>query len=213
MYQDDSVELFLYWNRLRGKRPAPRRTEIEPRQIKSVLGDTFILEQDARGEPIFRLAGTRLCASYGRELKGYAFPLIWSMRDQRVIARLAYSAFHENAVVVVTFDALDAKGRRVPFEMLLLPLESGFGSPRLLGSMIPCERPYWLGSEPIVENRIDTLRVVDPEKEAMFLRPQKQTSWPSLVPDDDSLLRDPTVAGRGGRRIRHLVVIEGGRGD
>lgn len=213
MYQDDSVELFLYWNRLRGKRPAPRRTEIEPRQIKSMLGDTFILEKDARGEAIFRLAGTRLCASYGRELKGYAFPLIWSLRDQRVIARLAYSAFHENAVVVVTFDAMDTKGRTVPFEMLLLPLEGGLGNPRLLGSMTPAERPYWLGSEPLVENRIDTLRVVDPEKEASFLQPRGRASWPSLVPDDDSLLRDPTIPGRSGRRIRHLVVFEGGRGD
>ena len=53
------------------------RTEIEPADIKTLLADTFILEKDARGEAVFRLAGTRLCAIYGRELKGFAFVSLW----------------------------------------------------------------------------------------------------------------------------------------
>ena len=57
-----SIELFQYWDRLRSGRPAPKRTEIEPADIKSLLADTFILEKDARGEAIFRLAGTTLDA-------------------------------------------------------------------------------------------------------------------------------------------------------
>lgn len=73
MKQQGTIALFQYWNRLRGSRPAPQRSEIEPVDIKSLLADTFILESDARGEAIFRLAGTRLCATYGRELKGYSF--------------------------------------------------------------------------------------------------------------------------------------------
>ena len=66
MKLNGSIELFQYWNRLRGTRPAPRRTEIEPSDIKTLLADTFILEQDSRGLPVFRLAGTRLCALFGR---------------------------------------------------------------------------------------------------------------------------------------------------
>ena len=77
MKQDASVALFHYWDRLRSGRPAPQRAEIEPSDIKTLLADTFILERDTRGEAIFRLAGTRLCAMYGRELKGFLFPSLW----------------------------------------------------------------------------------------------------------------------------------------
>ena len=93
MKLDGSIALFQYWNRLRAGRAAPKRTEIEPADIKTLLADTFILEKDARGEAVFRLAGTRLCASYGRELKGFAFASLWKEKDQRMIARLAHSAF------------------------------------------------------------------------------------------------------------------------
>ena len=96
MKLDGSIALFQYWNRLRDGRPAPKRTEVEPADIKTLLADTFILEKDTRGEAVFRLAGTRLCASYGRELKGFAFASLWREKDQRMIARLSHSVFaHE----------------------------------------------------------------------------------------------------------------------
>ena len=69
MKQHGSIELFQYWDRLRDNRQAPKRTDIEPADIKSLLADTFILEKDGRGEAVFRLAGTRLCAVFGRALE------------------------------------------------------------------------------------------------------------------------------------------------
>ncbi|TKT79191.1 PAS domain-containing protein [Aquamicrobium sp. LC103] len=211
MNQDGSIALFRYWDTLRDGRPAPRRTEIEPAEIKSLLADTFILEKDTRGEAIFRLAGTRLCATYGRELKGYAFPLIWSTRDQRMIARLAFSVFQEKAVVVVTFAGASRGDNTLSFEMILLPLEGGLGSPRLLGAITPASKPFWLGADPIVENRIDTLRVVDPEREQVFLGSRASIKVPSIAPGAGSMLRDGGAPGEGGRRIRHLIVFDGGR--
>ena len=56
MKLEGSIALFQYWNRLRGGRTAPLRTEIEPADIKAQLADAFILEKDARGEAVFRLA-------------------------------------------------------------------------------------------------------------------------------------------------------------
>lgn len=211
MKLEGSIALFQYWNRLRNGRPAPRRTEIEPADIKSLLADTFILERDTRGEAIFRLAGTRLCATYGRELKGYSFPLIWARRDQRMISRLAYGTFHDKSVVVVTFDGVTAGGRSAAFEMILLPLEGGMGSPRSLGAVTPSEKPFWLGADPIVEGRVDSLRVVDPEREPMFLSSRPAVAVPSLAPGDGQLLDGSAEAAEGGRRIRHLVVFNGGR--
>lgn len=211
MKQQGSIALFQYWNRLRNGRQAPRRTEIEPSDIKTLLADTFILEQDTRGEPVFRLAGTRLCATYGRELKGYSFPLIWAHRDQRMLARLAHSVFHDKAVVAVTFDGATHSGHSNAFEMILLPLEGGYGSPRSLGAITPVAKPYWLGADPVVEGRIDSLRVVDPDREPSFPGPRPAVSVPPIVPAAGRMIAGGVDAPDQGRRIRHLVVFEGGR--
>ena len=81
-------ELYDYWQRLRGVRPAPDRTEIEPSDLRRSLGDTCILEVDARNESRFRLAGTRVCALYGRELKGKDFLSLWRGKDRDAVATL-----------------------------------------------------------------------------------------------------------------------------
>lgn len=208
MKQEGTIALFHYWNRLRNGRPAPRRTEIEPADIKSLLADTFILECDTRGEAVFRLAGTRLCATYGRELKGYSFPLIWAQRDQRIIARLTHGTFHDKSVVVISYEGVTRSGKTNHFEMVMLPLEGGHGSPRLLGAITPLTKPYWLGSDPLVEGKIETLRLVDPAKEPFFLA----RATPSLAPQETHLMDDTFAAPEKGRRIRHLVVFDGGKG-
>ena len=106
MKDQKTIDLFLYWNRLRNGRPAPRRHEIEPADIRSLLGDTFILEEDTRGQAIFRLAGTRLCALFGQELKGFVFASLWNDRDRRIVTRLAGNAFRDNCVVVLSLEGL-----------------------------------------------------------------------------------------------------------
>jgi hypothetical protein len=209
MKQDGSMALFHYWNRLRNGRPAPKRTEIEPADIKALLADTFILEKDSRGEAVFRLAGTRLCAVYGRELRGFSFPSLWREKDSRLIARLVRGVFEAKNVVVLTFKGLSKNERTNSFEMLLLPLDGGSENPRCLGVMSPVEKPFWLGADPVVEAGIETVRVVDPDREPMFLKNRPAIEVPSLAPGD---FPSPIgqSAGRA-RRIRHLVVLDGGR--
>ena len=212
MQQDGSIALFQYWNRLRNGRPAPTRTEVEPADIKSLLADTFILEKDTRGEAVFRLAGTRLCACFCRELKGFSFPSLWREKDQRLIARLAYSVFETKAVVVINFDGMSRTGRSNAFEMLVLPLDGGLENPRCLGAMSAGEKPYWLGADPIIENRIESVRVVDPDREPMFLKNRPAIQVPALAPNELPVPRS-TEPLAGARRIRHLVVLDGGRGE
>ena len=77
MKQASSRELFGYWTARRGTRPAPERGEIEPSAIRRALGDVFILEFDRHQSHPFRLAGTRVCALFGRELKNEPFLSLW----------------------------------------------------------------------------------------------------------------------------------------
>jgi hypothetical protein len=207
MRHEGTRSLFQYWDRLREGRPAPRRTEIEPADIKTLLADTFILEKDSRGEAVFRLAGTRLCAVFGRELKGFAFASLWAAKDERVIARLLHGSLDRHSVVVVDMMGVSRSGRANPFEMLVLPLEGGVDNPRALGSLIAMDKPYWLGADPIVECRIDALRLIDPTREPMFLGNRPAMPVPPLAPEHETHLLRPGSA----RRIRHLVVLEGGR--
>jgi hypothetical protein len=217
MRHEGTVELFQYWNRLRGERASPRRTEIEPVDIKNLLANTFIIEADARGEAVFRLAGTRLCAMFGRELKSFAFASLWTQRDQRVIARLMYGALHQNAVTVIDLEATSRGNRTVKMELIALPLASGADGPRALGSVIALEKPFWLGAGPLVECRIESLRAVDPDVEPVFLRNRPSVPVPPLVAEFPQRRRDDVAsnvrdgAPAGGRRVRHLVVLEGGR--
>ncbi|QPC93327.1 PAS domain-containing protein [Mesorhizobium sp. INR15] len=210
MNQNGSITLFQYWNRLRDGRPAPKRSEVEPADIKSLLADTFILERDTRGQAVFRLAGTRLCASYGRELKGFSFPSLWREKDQRLVSRLIHGVFEQKSVVLITYEGFSRNGRSNRFELLALPLDGGVENPRCLGVISAVEKPFWLGADPITDALIDTIRIIDPEKEPMLLKSRPAIAVPSLVPSD---LEGPeTISALGkARRIRHLVVFDGGR--
>ena len=210
MKQDGSWALFQYWNRLRQGRPAPKRTDIEPADIKTLLGDTFILERDMRGEAIFRLAGTRLCAVYGRELKGFAFTSLWRETDRQMMRRLTASVFQSKAVVVFDFEGYGREDRGAHFEFILLPLDGGLENPRCLGALSPGTKPFWLGSHPVGDAVIGSVRVIDPERDPLFLK--NRPAVPIPAPAQPSALASKVDMPRpNARRIRHLLVLEGGR--
>ena len=210
MNQNGSITLFHYWNRLRDGRPAPKRSEVEPADIKALLADTFILERDTRGEAVFRLAGTRLCATYGRELKGFSFPSLWRGKDQRLVSRLIHGVFEQKSIVLITYEGFSRNGRSNHFELLALPLDGGVENPRCLGVISAAERPFWLGADPITDAVIDAIRVIDPDKDPMFLKNRPEIAVPSLAPLELDAPETFPALGRA-RRIRHLVVFDGGR--
>jgi hypothetical protein len=75
-----TLELFAYWNRARAGKLAPDRADIDPGAIRRALGDTFILAFERPNGHRFRLAGTRVCALFGQELKGQSFLTLWGQR-------------------------------------------------------------------------------------------------------------------------------------
>lgn len=212
MRQNGSIELFQYWNRLRDGRKAPERTEIEPADIKSLLADTFILERDSSSKPVFRLAGTRICAIFARELKGFAFASLWSDRDSKMATRLAEDTFANKSVMVITFEGRSSGDRRLDFELVLLPLAGGAHSQRALGSIVPITRPFWLGVDAIKTCHVTSVRIVDPEREPMYLKNRPAVPVPpmSAVDSLDAGIQPPAPSMR---RVHHLVVLDGGKGD
>lgn len=157
-------DLLAYWYRLAAGRQAPRRDEIDPRDIKRHLADMFILELERPGLFTFRLAGTAICATYGAELRGEAFADLWQGEGRHdvvaLLERVAGNA--EPAILEAAGESL--REHRVRFEILLLPLAAPDGRlSRVLGCIAPLEEPFWLGTDPIVRQWTETVELLDPE--------------------------------------------------
>jgi hypothetical protein len=145
-----SKRLYQYWQDLRGDRPAPERRDIEPAAIKSLLSDVFILEHVSGVEFSYRLAGSSLCAAYCRELKGRSFRQYWNEEDLEALDTMMLAIREDAAAAVVGYHAINQRGQRAPFEMLLLPLRyGGKDYPRILGIAAPSDSDYWLGLHPV----------------------------------------------------------------
>jgi hypothetical protein len=146
-----SQELYAYWEERRRGRPAPERADIEPGAIRQALSDTFILElADASHGHSFRLAGTRVCALFGRELKGESFLNLWSVGSRQAISDLLAISSEESVGTVAGVTAENVAGEQIDLELLLLPL--GIRRPslaRTIGILAPLKAPHWLGTTPL----------------------------------------------------------------
>jgi len=191
-------ELFEYWNARRGRRPAPERADIEPGAIRRLLADTFILSfEPGAGHP-FRIAGTRVCALFNRELKGEAFLDLWSIGSRRDIRDLTMIVADESVGVAASASGVSAAGAELRLELVLLPLSHhGRTDARFLGALAPSEPPAWLGTSPLAGLTLGTHRFVGPAV-APTPRPRVFAPNPHLGP--------------GGGRIRHgFVIYDGGQ--
>lgn len=196
-----SRELYDYWERIRGEEPAPRRSDIEPGEIRGILADTFILEVVDRDHQIVRLAGTRVCALYGREIKGAGFLDFWADEDRAAVATLATAVCEDAAGAVITASLASPGERHLTCEFLLLPLRHGGPTyDRILGSCSIFERPYWFGSAPIVNQRISSLRLVWPDERPRFMRPFPRPAG-----------NIPHAAHPRSRQRGHLFIVDGGK--
>lgn len=155
--------IFRYWDDLRGSRSAPERGEIEPGAVRQALLDTFILENSTAGLT-FRLAGTRLCAIFGGELKDRTFASLWPDAATRVeLSRLTDAVMDESAGAIIGLAMMTGAGDVGDFELLVLPLRHrGKTHERLMGALSPVNVPEWLGHRPITSVEIRTMRIIWP---------------------------------------------------
>src|ERR1043165_2109422 len=122
MKQASSRELFGYWTARRGKSRAPDRGEIEPSAIRRALGDVFVLEFDQNDGHPFRLAGTRVCALFGRELKNEPFLHLWTADARPAAAQLVTAVAEDTSGAVPSVTGRPAEGWSQDLELLPLPL-------------------------------------------------------------------------------------------
>jgi len=164
MQQPTSRQLYAYWDRVRNGRLAPRRFEIEPAKIAALLPETFIAESAGQLGYRFRLAGTKICEQFGRELRGADLLSLWEQEDRESVASLLRSVFTDAAVGHGVFRAYARTNRQAGFEIVLMPLiHTGDTVNRILGAITAIEPPFWLGAEPLLRQEIVELHLHWPD--------------------------------------------------
>ncbi len=208
----------------------PERSDIQPAACRHLLGDMFIL-QEGDNASNYRLAGTRLCAMFGRELKRETFSNTFVPIDRKLANNWVANMGRDDYLVLLCTQAHTAQGHAINLETLLMPLmHNGVANSRTVGICVPESRPGWLGMIPLVSQRIKSVRVIRPWEKNSF-----KANWPfemheNLVREHGGVTVTPPALFKenrnqaiapeldggdfqetGIRKVGHLTVFDGGR--
>jgi len=138
MKHRSSHAFFDYWDRQRGHARAPDRCDIDPSAVRDLLGDIFVLAYDANGSFPFRVAGTRVCALFGHDLKDRSLPSLFDARSRSEIDEIVTAVAEETLGAVAGVTAWREDGSKAHLELLLLPFNARPHTPiSLTGVLAP----------------------------------------------------------------------------
>jgi hypothetical protein len=143
MKHPSSREFFAYWDQKRGGARAPDRSEIEPGAVRELLGDIFVLSYDGSAGYPFRVAGTRVCALLGCDLKDQSFSALFTPDGRRAIEDIIAVVAEEMLAAVAGITATSQDGSPAHLELLLLPFNTRAHTPlSLTGLLAPFESQH-----------------------------------------------------------------------
>jgi len=187
--------LFAHWDRLRGERAAPIRADIDPAHLRNFLADVFMLDAKPWQEGRIRLAGTRICALFGHELKGQRLPELWFESERAEVSRLVGAVTGGMHGLVASLTGETGQGRELDLEMLLLPVRPNASSQcGAIGSFAAVALPSWFGVDAITALSTRTIRMIE-------RRVRAQPSFGRFTP-----VPEPSM-----KRGEHLILLPGGK--
>ena len=193
-----TIELYAYWNRLRGARSAPERNDVDPGAIRGVLADTFVLDFDARRGFPFRIAGSRANALFLKELRGFSFLDLWRSADREELDSILHCVADEAQAFLIGAEARLPNLDAANVEIVLMPLRHhGLTHARVLGGLAVHAAPAWMGLSGGGPIALTSLRALDP--------PARERLKPEDAARIDFSLREAP------RRYKHLFVYSGDR--
>src|ERR1700686_181377 len=140
MKHPSSREFFAYWNEKRGGARAPDRSEIEPGAVRELLRDIFALSYDPTAAFPLRVAGARLGALAGCDLKDRSFSALFAPDTRREIEDIIAAVAEEMLAPVAGITATSEDGSLAHLELLLLPFNARAHTPiSLTGLLAPFE--------------------------------------------------------------------------
>jgi hypothetical protein len=166
MKHPSNQEFFAYWNEKRGDGRAPDRGDIQPDAVRELLGDIFVLACDEANRYPFRVAGTRLTALLGRDLKGESFPGLFEAEGRRDIEDVITAVTEDMLAAVAGITATSAEGL-AHLELLLLPFNQRAHVPMSLTGLLA---PFESGHGALRDFKLTSWRYLHPPTERILPR-------------------------------------------
>ena len=143
MKHPSSREFFAYWDKKRGTERAPDRSDVDPQAVRELLGDIFVLSYDNDAGFPFRVAGTRVSALLGRDLRDQSFSALFAEGARREIKDIVTAVAEETLPAIAGLTATAADGSLAHLELLLLPFNIRAHAPiSLTGVLAPFESNF-----------------------------------------------------------------------
>ena len=121
MKHPSSRAFFAYWDKKRGSARAPDRADIDPAAVRELLGDIFVLSCEPKAGFPFRVAGTRVCALIGCDLKDRSFAALFAEGSRAEIEEITTIVADEALGAIAGITATREDGSKAHLELLLLP--------------------------------------------------------------------------------------------
>lgn len=164
MKHKNSHLLVGYWSRIRNGRDVPDQTDVDPRAVKRMLSQIFILDAVNPGRPTYRLAGTGLCERFGMELKGTGFLAHWEGQSGIALGSLLKQAQKTLQPICLSSIGATIDCGMVELETVLAPIRFNGGEPtRFLGMTQVLTDVMQLGGRPISFQRLIASQLVREE--------------------------------------------------
>jgi hypothetical protein len=161
MKHKNSHLLVGYWSRLRQGRAVPDQTDVDPRAIKRMLSNVFILDVENPTRPIYRLAGTQLCERFGFELRGTGFLAHWEAQSSVALSSLLRQALKLRQPVCLSSIGATADCGMVELETVLCPVSLNGGEPtRFIGVIQILSDQTMLAGKPIAFQRLAASQLI-----------------------------------------------------
>jgi hypothetical protein len=172
MKHRNSHLLVGYWSRIRRGRDVPDQTDVDPRAIKRMLSQVFILESSDPGRAAFRLAGTWLCDRFGFELKGTSFLGTWEAQSRNPIVALLRQSLTTRQPICISSIGSTADCTMVEIETILAPISFGeSGATRFIGMVQLLGDSGTFAGKPIAFQRLVGSQLIDENDPAPALSP------------------------------------------
>jgi hypothetical protein len=166
MKHPSNRQFFAYWDEKRGHARAPDRSDFKPDAVRELLGDVFVLGCDEGNGYPFRVAGTRLSAVLGRDLKGQSFPQLFDAESRRDIADVVTAVTEDMLPAVAGITAASTEGV-AHLELLLLPFNHRAHAPLSLTGLLA---PFESGHSNLKDFKLTSWRYIHPPAERLVPR-------------------------------------------
>lgn len=174
-----SKATFDYWNALRNGRIFPKRREIDPAHIRALLPHVLMLERRMGNDAFIRLAGTAICAAFGRELRAQDFLTLWANPSRLTLHDALARSSTSGYVLALTVRANILSRKPIAAEILLCPvLDDENRVSRIFGSFAlerSSHRP-----KPIAQLELMAIRAIAPDQDVTELQGKSQ-AMPSSI--------------------------------